>query len=58
MRAACADLGPELADTTMSYYEREPRGVLVTAAARGRAGRPGRLSPFRESRPLPDGQPT
>ena len=30
MRAALAELGLELADTTMSYYEREPRGGAVT----------------------------
>jgi monoamine oxidase len=30
MRAVLADLGLELADTTMSYYEREPRGGAAT----------------------------
>ena len=32
MRAVLADLGLELADTTMSYYEREPRGGAATTA--------------------------
>ena len=30
MRATMSELGLELADTTMSYYEREPRGGLAT----------------------------
>ena len=30
MRAVMAELGLALADTTMSYYEREPRGAAVT----------------------------
>ena len=32
MRAVLAELGLELADTAMSYYEREPRGGAVTTA--------------------------
>jgi monoamine oxidase len=32
MRAVAADLGLEFADTTMSYYEREPRGGTATTA--------------------------
>jgi monoamine oxidase len=33
MRAALRELGLPLADTTMSYYEREPRGGAATTAA-------------------------